>query len=196
MVVSSIHATSRALLEVATVLPVATLGEEEGDDHDHHEATSLSEDEGDQSGDAASTQMNSEAASRWQYFTSGESMFSGGAGVSSQPICLSYCLECTDCEDCQGCYAATHAESLDSSAPDATTPPNASAWESLVTEASWAITGPQTGDETASWDACRYYDVGDVREGILEAALHPSSGAGKGLVRGRRDAHTTRACPS
>lgn len=101
---------------------------------------------------------------RTEYFSSSPSAFddvmsSDSGGTSS------YCL------DYQGCDDQTSMESLISDVLD-----DAEAWESLVAKESWSVTGPQTAEDGMIWEACRYYDVGDVSGGISQAISVAQSG--------------------
>lgn len=56
-------------------------------------------------------------------------------------------------------------------------PRNASHLESQGTVNGWSLSDTQSSEgRSVEWEACRYYEVGDIREGVQTVISHPALG--------------------
>lgn len=61
-------------------------------------------------------------------------------------------------------------------------PRNASDVESKGTVNGWSISDAQSTEGSVLWEACRYYEVGDVREGVQQVISNATLGDNLGLA--------------
>lgn len=61
-------------------------------------------------------------------------------------------------------------------------PRNASDLESKGTVNGWSVSESQSAEGSVVWEACRYYEVGDVKEGVQQVISNSILGENLGLT--------------